>query len=1728
MPENLDNLSKKRGYVKGSLTRLFDAIEGGDISSQSTEMLQIKKQRCISTFESYEKLNEMIICLDSADNEDVASYESKYFVMLSTLQSELNRRVTQEITPAQRQIKLPVIEIPTFTGRYSDYTSFRELFKSVIESDASLDRVQKLHYLKSFLKGEPLELVKNLPLIEASFAEATRLLDDRYYNKYKIINELISSLLDLPIINKPSPSNVRQFISSVRQTLAALSNLGAKVQDWDPILMCIFIRKIDIHMAQSYQLERDSKAEPKVDNFIGYLEKRALAMENAEPARDKPATAPKSVNAVTKEKQGCHYCKSNDHKVYTCKTFKILPSADRISFAKNKGLCNICLNIHPGKCRFHFRCNECKKSHHSLLHHNEVKPEPVVMLSGDNTNSVLIPTARIKLYAKDGREVHIKAILDSASQASLITSKAIKVLGLTPMRENTSIIGVTNNKSQIQYSVPLEIHSLKSPFKTEINCHVVNTITCNLPQTMVDQSSIKIPPGIQLADEEYYKPSEINMLIGADVFFQVLQPTLTPKAATQPPLAEQQRQPARQEPPPEGQQPPRAGLKGEQGTVNIVNTKFGHIVAGGLPSQNEVNKIVSLVCTKCDVDSSIAKFWETEKVPEIFKEHIPEQELVEDNFQSNFQLSNNRFQVDLPLKVPIGEVNDTLGESFDLALYRFLNLEKKLQKNIHLQTEYHKFIHQYVELGHAHFVNFESINFNKDPVYFLPHHAVINEGSKTTRTRVVFDGSMKTRNKISLNDILLNGPIVQRDLFDIILLYRIGDYTFNSDIIKMFRNVLVNPDHTSLQNILWRDRPDEPIKCIRLDTVTYGLKSSSYLATRCLLELANQHEQDFPLASFIIKNCIYVDDVLYANSDLNTLFEAKAQLESLLGLGGFKMHKWASNCETFLNSTPINDRQLDNIEFQKEVCSIKALGLTIDANNDCFIIKCPDNFTCNSATKRQILSQIAKCFDPQGYVTPLTVKAKVIMQKLWCEKIDWDASPPQHIKNEWAEFANGLMAMEPIYIPRNIQVPENAQSVQLVGFADASSSTGYGACLYLRVVDRSGKVTLSLLCSKSRINPQTKPLTIPRLELNAMLLLAKLTHKVYDTIKIKISIDEVLLFSDSQIALAWINTETIKLQAYVANRVRVVQQLTAGWRWGYVDTHQNPADYISRGLDPHELPACKMWWRGPEFLQHREYKFSPNYIMKKIGNLPELKTGATTATTDEPATSAVVLLTLKQKEFSQILEKYSDVNKMTRILAYVLRFCHNSRKNNDKIKSQYLSGQELQQALSLVIKHEQEHYFSEEINSLIKDKNVKGSLQPLHPFIDEQGLLRVGGRLQNSALSYNQKHPIILPKGSKLTERLILNEHLKLFHAGPKLLLAQLNQKYWLVNGLRQVKKITHKCLPCFRLKANCAKQLMGSLPKQRVVASRAFETVAIDFAGPIEIKNSRIRKALISKGYICVFVCFNTKAIHLELASDLTTETFLACFKRFISRRAMPSEVFCDNGGSFRGAANHLAELYKLHRSTEHQTLVHNFTAPQNIKFNFTPSYSPVFASLAEAAVKSMKYHLKRQLQKSILTYEQLNTVLIQIEAILNSRPLIALSCDISDFTYLTPGHFLVGVPLVSYPEPDISEIPTNRLKFWQLVESIKQGFWKVWHKQYLNTLQCRQKWRDDVPNICVGDLVLLKEPNSPPLYWPMARISKVFPGNDNKVRAFEVTAPNRKVYRRSLSGICLLPISN
>nr|CAH7760723.1 unnamed protein product [Callosobruchus chinensis] len=314
----------------------------------------------------------------------------------------------------------------------------------------------------------------------------------------------------------------------------------------------------------------------------------------------------------------------------------------------------------------------------------------------------------------------------------------------------------------------------------------------------------------------------------------------------------------------------------------------------------------------------------------------------------------------------------------------------------------------------------------------------------------------------------------------------------------------------------------------------------------------------------------------------------------------------------------------------------------------------------------------------------------------------------------------------------------------------------------------------------------------------------------------------------------------------------------------------------------------------------------------------------------------------------------------------------------------------------------------------------------------------------------------------------------------------------------------------------------MGDLPESRVTPARPFLKTGCDFAGPVMMKDGRLRTRSLVKAYICIFVCFVTHAVHIELAGELTTECFLNCLKRFVSRRGLCQKIYTDNGKNFVGAERELKRHYKV---LQNDLSIKNYLSERKIKWKFIPPVSPHFGGLWEAAVKSAKYHLTRVLREAYLNYEQLYTVLSQIEAILNSRPLTSLSSDPRDLLPLTPSHFLIGDLLMAVPEPSIPETPFNRLRLYQRMQQLVSHFWKRWSEEYITSLQGRTKWQSDSPTpIKVGSLVLLKEPTLPQ-HWRLGRVVELHPGKDNILRVVSVYTRNG-IVKRSVLKLCCLPV--
>ncbi|XP_058449212.1 uncharacterized protein LOC131429180 [Malaya genurostris] len=1047
-----------------------------------------------------------------------------------------------------------------------------------------------------------------------------------------------------------------------------------------------------------------------------------------------------------------------------------------------------------------------------------------------------------------------------------------------------------------------------------------------------------------------------------------------------------------------------------------------------------------------------------------------------------------------------------IGESKDAAIRRFQHLERRLTKDSELKKQYCEFMQEYLDLEHMKLIgSVDGLREEQKPVCYLPHHPVFKESSSTTKVRVVFDGSAKTSTNFSLNDALLTGPVIQDDLLDLMIRFRKHAVALVADIEKMYRQIRVHSEDTPLQRIVWRFNPSEPIQVYELLTVTYGLSPSSFLATRVLKQLALNSARNQKSVSVAVAEDFYMDDFLSGAESIEDAKRLRFGVQTLMAEAGLQLRKWNSNISEALEIAPEGPTIL---HFEKEP-KVKTLGVAWETGPDQFCFDVRDIKHGEQWTKRKIFSAIAQLYDPLGLVSPVIAWAKIHMQQLWLSSVGWDDPVTVTVNARWEEFYVQLPELRSFKIPRCLFLAKPTDT-QFHVFCDASE-LAYGACIYARSTNKDGEIKVTLISSKSRVAP-LKRLSLPRLELCAALLGAKLYARVSAALRMEGT--SCWFWSDSTVTLHWIQAPSNTWQTFVGNRTSEIQNLTRGHNWNHVKGVENPADYVSRGMLPRNFIANMIWLEGPAWLQKSQENWPEHHNPEPP---PE----------DILERRKTVLVVQQNSTVDCLYERYSSFLKLVRVTAYILRFVNACKSKFKHPTDIFVTTQEMQAAKEALVKGVQQQTFHEELKALKNKRPLPShsALKYLRPIIDTNGILRVGGRLQHSEEVYQAKHPMILPSKHPLSRLIAQHYHTLTLHSGPRMTLASIRQEFWPLRGKDLVNFVCRKCLICFRHRPVPATQPVGQLPKTRTVPSRPFTITGVDYCGPFYMKPVH-RRASPQKAFIAVFICFATKAVHLELVCNLSTDAFIAALRRFIARRGLPQQIQSDNGTNFKGAKNTLLALYHmLNDKPSHEKIV-NECVNRGIQWKFIPPRAPNFGGLWEAAVKTAKTSLIKTIGQCKLSYEDFVTLLTQIEANMNTRPLTPLSEDPSELDVLTPGHFLTGSSLGALPDPDYTKIQPNRLKHYQQLQQLIQQHWVRWKKEYLTEINSQHQKSSKSVQLEVGQLVLVRDDNMSSISWPLAQIITTYPGQDGHSRVVTVkTAAG--VYTRPVSKIYPLPMN-
>jgi len=1019
-------------------------------------------------------------------------------------------------------------------------------------------------------------------------------------------------------------------------------------------------------------------------------------------------------------------------------------------------------------------------------------------------------------------------------------------------------------------------------------------------------------------------------------------------------------------------------------------------------------------------------------------------------------------------------------------------------------------------------------------VHYLPAHAVFKD-SASMKTRIVFNASAISETGKSLNQCLYQGQCLLPDITHVLLRFRLKIVGFAMDISRMFLQVKLEEGMDYLR-YFWRNcQTEDQIRTFRMTSLTFGVISSPFQAIDVVLKHAELFEKIYPRAVQVIREQLYMDDVLGGAVDLET---AKATIKEIMAFffeASMQPHKFASNYREALQCVP------------EEFCSPegvqKVLGVLWDTESDKLRVNVKDfDSEKKSDTKRSFLESSAKIYDPNGWIAPFTLKMKLLFQQVWLEEQkearvsnSWDKPLPNLIQEQWDEIKKDIPNLETVEVPRCPFVMQGPpEKMEIFAFGDASQRA-YAAAIYLVGTHADGSKSSHLALAKTRVAPMKMAQcagdyqTIVRLELLAALITARAAAHVKKGIERVTKVTGVHFFTDSLINLCRIRKGPSKYRLWVANRIEDILKLSSPDDWHHCPGMMNPADLPSRGLTVEELKSSTLWWNGPDFIRNDKASW-PTEAEVHIKEDPEQRK---IVELDEGDWKISVAFTSNAQEEEQwiapnwdficsLMSRFEDWHKTVKMFACILKLSVCMHK---KFWKKSFSTEERRATEKFLWKLTQKHHFETEHRCLTKGLGVtvKSGLAAYNPFLaKEEGLIRSNTRLSLSNLPEATRQAIILPKDCPIVMKFVLHKHKLHQHAGTSYLHALLKEEFLIPRGRQQIRKIIRTCLGRRCVKPVPLGQQEAPLPALRVNDPAPFQSVAVDLFGPMMVFHDcgidncpHPREA---KVHCALFTCFQSRAVHLELVDDTGTEAFLNAFREFVARRGTPSTVYSDNAKGFKAASREVRQLYR----SINWAKVRQDGVTRMVEWFFSTERSPHQNGLCERLVRTVKTPLRVVVGSAKLTRNQLALILHEIEAVVNNRPLATTTEDPSDWVPITPMELVNGRRLEQIPDPKSPKASTSFSHLWKRRQAILNQFWKRWSHDYLLEQSVRRIWRTPKFDDLMGKVVLIKDDHLSRNEWMIGRIVEIIPSKDGLVRNVVVKTATSRL-RRAVQKLAL-----
>ncbi|XP_026005436.1 uncharacterized protein LOC113010547 [Astatotilapia calliptera] len=1071
------------------------------------------------------------------------------------------------------------------------------------------------------------------------------------------------------------------------------------------------------------------------------------------------------------------------------------------------------------------------------------------------------------------------------------------------------------------------------------------------------------------------------------------------------------------------------------------------------------------------------------------------------------QLMNNEMFIDdanswvapLPFRMPRPRLPNNRGQ----ALTRFTSLCKTLERKPEMRRHFLAFMQNIFDRDHAEPA--PALN-DGDECWYLPSFGVYHP-RKPGQIRVVFDSSAPYLG-ISLNDVLLTGPDLNNTLLGVLMRFRHEQVAITADIEQMFHSFVVREDHRNFLRFLWFKDNDITKEVVeyRMRVHVFGNRPSPAVATYGLRRAALHGEGEFGEGAkeFIHRN-FYVDDALKSLPSATAAISLLKAAQGMLAISNLRLHKIASNCLTVMQAFPSTDhaKDLKNLDLDKDSPPLqRSLGLSWDLVNDTFTFRVAKSE--KPFTRRGVLATINSLFDPLGLVAPVTIHGKLLLRQLTRDSSDWDAPLPSEKATEWITWRDSLQDLEQFAISRAYIATSlsTAQRTEIHIFSDASTKA-IAAVAYLKVEDVEGKCHVGFIMGKAKLAPLPFH-TIPRLELGAAVLAVEIAELLVK--ELDVSLDSLKFYTDSKVVLGYIYNESRRFYVYVSNRVERIRKFSCPEQWQYVHTDENPADVATRSVHPARLLSTN-WLTGPRFLRRSgdiDSGKETSYDLIDPDSDTEVRSHITTVANPHRSMG------------SHRFERFSMWQPLVRAVASLIHIVQSFRSEKDS-NGQDCKGwhhclkphkmDTLSQARHTIIGCVQKETYQVEVSCLEKGEVIPKSspLRKLSPILDDSKLLRVGGRLQHASIETHEKHPLIIPGRSHIATLLVNYYHERVHHQGRVFTEGAIRTAgIWIVGAKKCISRNLHKCVTCNRLRGRPAEQKMANLPPDRLSTEPPFTNVGLDVFGPWNVSTRRTRGgAANSKRWAVLFTCLSVRAVHIELIESMDTSSFINALRRFFAMRGPVKMIRSDCGTNFKGACRELQILLR------DETDISRYLSEEGCTWLFNPPHSSHMGGVWERMIgvsRRILDSMLSQISPSHLTHEVLSTLMAEVGAIINARPLAPISSDPDSPFLLTPAMILTQKVCTPLAPPGSFEATDMYRQQWKRVQHLANTFWERWRREYLSTLQNRSKWQNSQPNVKEGDLVLLKDPQVKRNQWPMALVTKAYPDSDGKVRKLEL----------------------